>query len=205
MGAPFRPVGRRLFLRVCAGGVGAIAIGCEGTLGPDAWVRDLGDAGPPVADAGRPAAGDDAPGAPADAGPGGGSPRDTGPPPAADAGPRGAPDAGPAPEECTEFVTMHDMNAQSLYYDGGYGPFTGVIGVERVIAGEAFELEFWHGHGGVNHRFTVTAAHLEALKRGERVTLTTTQVDAHDHTLFIDPVDERWRVSGAPDRQVPAC
>lgn len=71
------------------------------------------------------------------------------------------------------------------------------------MAGVAITLEFWHGHGGVQHRFTIAPDQFEALKRGERVTITTTTVDSHEHTLFIDPVDEDYRVPGAPDVDVP--
>jgi hypothetical protein len=68
-----------------------------------------------------------------------------------------------------------------------------------VIAGTTLTLDFWHGHGGVPHRFTLEAQHFERLKAGEKVTLGTTTVDGHAHTLFIDPKDEDYRVAGAPD------
>lgn len=100
-------------------------------------------------------------------------------------------------------VLMHDTHAQALYLDGTYGPFANVVRVSHVLAGAALLLDFWHGHGGVLHRFALVPADFEALKRGETVTLTTTMVDGHQHTLFIDPLDEAYRVPGAPDVAVP--
>lgn len=100
-------------------------------------------------------------------------------------------------------VTLYDTNAQALYFDGGYGPFTGVIKVDYVIANKALTLDFWHGHGGSQHRFTLLPEHFAALKRLERVTLETSVVDGHQHKLFIDPVDPRFRVPGAMPVSVP--
>jgi hypothetical protein len=103
-------------------------------------------------------------------------------------------------------VLMHDTNAQALYLDGTNGPLTGVITVAMVAARETIDLEFWHGHGGVSHRFTLEPSHFEALLRGDRVTVGTTTVEDHAHTLFIDPRDESYRVPGAPDVPIPlAC
>lgn len=100
-------------------------------------------------------------------------------------------------------VKMHDTYAQALYFDGSNGPLTGVITVAHTIAGAALTMDFWHGHGGVPHRFTLQPGHFDALKRGERITVGTTTVDNHSHTLFVDPTDEVYRVSGAPDIDVP--
>lgn len=103
-------------------------------------------------------------------------------------------------------VQMHDTNAQALYLDGTNGPLTGVVTVAMVAARETITLDFWHGHGGISHRFTLEPAHFEALLRGERVTVGTSTVEDHAHTLFIDPRDEAYRVPGAPDVPVPlAC
>jgi hypothetical protein len=114
------------------------------------------------------------------------------------------PDPGAAPDACTgESVLMHDTHAQALYLDGTYGPLTGIIRVEHVIAGATITLDFWHGHGGQQHRYTLTPAELEALKAGEKIYVTTTEVDGHMHTLFVDPLDEDYRVDGAPDVPVP--
>lgn len=96
-------------------------------------------------------------------------------------------------------VQMHDTYAQALYFDGSLGPLTGIIEVDYVVAGATITLDFWHGHGGQQHRYTLDATHFEALKRGERVTLGTSTVDGHSHMLFIDPVDETYRVPGSPD------
>ncbi len=100
-------------------------------------------------------------------------------------------------------VKMHDTYAQALYLDGTHGPLTGVVEVAYVAAGTAITLDFWHGHGGVQHRFTIEPVHFEDLKQGKRVTIGTTTVEGHEHTLFVDPLDEDYRVPGAPDVDVP--
>jgi hypothetical protein len=97
---------------------------------------------------------------------------------------------------------MHDTEAQALYLDGSYGPLTGTITVASVVAGTTLTLDFWHGHGGQQHRFTLTPAMFADLKAGKKVTVGTSTVDGHAHTLFIDPKDERYRTPGAPDVQV---
>jgi hypothetical protein len=100
-------------------------------------------------------------------------------------------------------VAMHDTYAQALYFDGTKGPLTGTITVAHVIAGVTVTFDFWHGHGNVLHRYTLMPTHFDALKRGEKVTLTTTTVEGHEHNLFIDPRDEAYRVPNAPDVNVP--
>jgi hypothetical protein len=110
------------------------------------------------------------------------------------------PDAPPSPDACTPAtVLMHDTNAQALYLDGSFGPLTGNIRVTYVVAGTTLTLDFWHGHGGTPHRFTLEPQHFAMLKAGQKVTLGTTTVEGHAHTLFIDPKDEKYRVPGAPD------
>jgi hypothetical protein len=112
--------------------------------------------------------------------------------------------AEPVPDACRgDTVPMHDTHAQALYLDGSLGPLTGIIEVEYVIAGVTITLDFWHGHGGQQHRYTLTPAELDALKTGQRVYLTTTEVDGHMHMLFVDPLAEEYRVDGAPDVPVP--
>jgi hypothetical protein len=100
-------------------------------------------------------------------------------------------------------VTLYDTHAQALYMDGGMGPKTGIIKVDYILANQPVVLEFWHGHGGRNHRFTLTEAHYTELKKLKRVYIETTVVDGHTHKLFIDPVDPRWRVAGAKPVVVP--
>lgn len=102
-----------------------------------------------------------------------------------------------------QVVKMHDTHAQALYLDGTKGPLTGIVTVMHVAAGAPITMDFWHGHGGKQHRFTLEPQHFAALKRGERITVGTTTVDGHAHTLFVDPNDESYRVSGAPDVDVP--
>lgn len=194
---------RRRFIALCAGGTAFGLVGCvprvSNETGREGSVRIVGDGGEPPSDAGHRI---DAGSAPADAGSAPPSPdAAAGSPVPPDAGSERAPDAG----SCGDYVLMHDTYAQALYFDGSYGPHTGVIRAEWAVAGDAVELTFWHGHGGVDHRFTVGPEHFAALRRGERVMIETTEVQAHTHQLFIDPVDERWRVEGAEDVRVPSC
>lgn len=125
-------------------------------------------------------------------------------PPAGDAGSDPLPPDTFAPDACAgATVILHDTHAQALYLDGTNGPLTGVIRVSDVVANQTLTLEFWHGHGGVPHRFTLEPAHFAMLRAGLKVTLGTTTVDGHAHTLFIDPTNEQYRVPGAPDVMVP--
>ena len=94
------------------------------------------------------------------------------------------PDAG-----CTMTVTLYDMHAMALYLDGGLGPRTGIVRVADIAAGVEQSRDFWHGHGGQLHRFTITPAHFAALRRRERVLIETSEVDGHRHTLFVDLTD----------------
>ena len=100
-------------------------------------------------------------------------------------------------------VTLYDTYAMALYMDGGLGPKTGLIKVEYVVKGENVEMEFWHGHGGVSHRYTITQDHFRRLKKLEKVYIETTEVDDHTHKLFIDMKDPKWRVPGAKPVEVP--
>lgn len=102
-----------------------------------------------------------------------------------------------------DFVTLYDTYAMALYMDGGLGPKTGIIKVDYILENEAVKMQFWHGHGGRNHEFTVLPEHFAQLKELKKVTIQTTAVDGHTHKLFIDPVDPRWRVPGAQPVKVP--
>jgi hypothetical protein len=119
-----------------------------------------------------------------------------------------SPDASPASPDaaaCTMTVTLYDVYAMALYFDGSLGPRTGTIRVADVSASVTLPKEFWHGHGGQLHRYTVLPEHFMALKRRERVMIQTTEVEGHSHMLFIDPVDPQWRVEGAQPQTIPAC
>lgn len=204
---------RQFIVRMSIAGAGSLAFGCDGYLtterigppppmgGGDAGPLppDAGDAPPDAGPGGQAPdphdAGAGAPPSPPDAGGGIPAPRDGGP------GPGVPQDAGPCPSPRT--VSLHDVHAQALYFDGTYGPTTGLITVDHIVEGRDRLFEFWHGHGGTRHRFTVTAADFAQLARGERVTLTTSEVDGHSHELFIDPVGETWRAS--PDQSVELC
>ncbi len=137
------------------------------------------------------------------------------PDPEADAASAGGPDASsaggdaspvsPDAAACTTTVILYDVYAMALYFDGGLGPRTGTIRVSDVAAAVTLPKDFWHGHGGQLHRFTVLPEHFTKLKRRERVMIQTTEVDGHSHMLFIDPVDPQWRVEGAQPQSIPAC
>lgn len=119
------------------------------------------------------------------------------------AGPNDPVDANSGVDACAQAVVkMHDTYAQALYLDGTYGPLTGVVEVAMVSAGVEVTIDFWHGHGGQLHRYKLGPAEFDALKQGQRVTVGTTTVDNHAHMLFIDPIDEDYRVPGAPDVDV---
>ncbi len=61
------------------------------------------------------------------------------------------------------------------------------ISEDDVAAGEAKTYEFWHGHGGKNHKFTVDSESFAKLKAGESVEIYTDVVTGHRHALKIDP------------------
>lgn len=100
-------------------------------------------------------------------------------------------------------VIMYDTYAMALYMDGGLGPKTGTIKVDYILANESVTLDFWHGHGGRVHKFTLTPEHFSEMKKLKKVTLETTVVDSHKHKLFIDFGDSKWRVPGAKPIHVP--
>ena len=99
-------------------------------------------------------------------------------------------------------VELYDTYAMAMYFDGTMGPKTGIIKVDYIIAGRPVAMEFWHGHGGRKHTYILTPTHMEQLKRLERVTLETDSVASHQHKLFIEPNDPRYRVPGAVPIQV---
>lgn len=100
-------------------------------------------------------------------------------------------------------VTLYDTYAVALYFDGTLGPKTGIIEVADVALGKALTLDFWHGHGGILHRFTLVPDDFEKLKAKQKVTTKTTIVEGHQHELFVDPVDPKWRVPGAQPQTIP--
>ena len=109
-------------------------------------------------------------------------------------------DAG-TPDAAT--VLMHDTYAQALYFGGELGPLTGIIRVDYLLVGEAVTLDFWHGHGGMLHQYTLLPEHYQQLKQLERVYIETSVVQSHQHMLFIDPVDPRYKVPGSEPVPVP--
>lgn len=100
-------------------------------------------------------------------------------------------------------VTLYDTNAMAMYFDGTMGPKTGVIKVDYILANQEVTLNFWHGHGGVLHQFTLKPEHYVAFKKKQKIFIETTVVDKHSHKLFIDFSDPKWRVAGAKPIEVP--
>ena len=100
-------------------------------------------------------------------------------------------------------LTMYDTNAMAMYFDGTMGPKTGVIKVDYILANQEITLNFWHGHNGVLHRFTLKPEHYAAFKKMKKVFVETSVVDGHSHKLFIDFSDPKWRAEGAKPVQVP--
>jgi hypothetical protein len=57
----------------------------------------------------------------------------------------------------------------------------------EIAAGVDKTYTFWHGHDGMNHMFTVTAAMFAQLQQGQSVAVCyTTMVEDHRHSLTID-------------------
>lgn len=106
-------------------------------------------------------------------------------------------------EDAEDYVILYDTYAMALYMDGSLGPKTGIIKVDYVIENAPITLQFWHGHSGRNHEFTLLPEHFEKLRLEQRVYLETSEVEGHKHRLFIDPVAPQWRVPGAQPIKVP--
>jgi hypothetical protein len=100
-------------------------------------------------------------------------------------------------------VILYDTYAMALYFDGGLGPKTGIVKVDYILKNQPVTLEFWHGHGGKSHFYTLTPDHFAELKKLKKIYVETTAVASHTHKLFIDPVDPKWRVPGAQPVPVP--
>ena len=59
------------------------------------------------------------------------------------------------------------------------------ISAEDVELGEELEFEFWHGHGGGQHTFTLTAEDFVTLKEEGEIEIFTNVIDGHRHALRI--------------------
>jgi hypothetical protein len=185
---------RRLFMRVMMGGATIAWIGC-----------DVG-AGPPKPPAGSGAGGSGGSGGSDGSGGSGGSGGTGGSGGSGGTGGSGGRmqvDAGmPDAADCGT-ATWYDLYAMALYMDGSLGPQTGTITAQFMTADQETTFDFWHGHNGVMHRWTVTRDHIRQLLAGQRVMITTTIVEDHNHDLFIDPADPQWRLPGAQPELVP--
>jgi hypothetical protein len=73
--------------------------------------------------------------------------------------------------------------------DPSDGTETGVLKAADIIKGQSLTLQYWHGHGGVYHLFTVTPDDFTSLKSGHPVIIYehTTVVEDHYHFVVIDP------------------
>lgn len=100
-------------------------------------------------------------------------------------------------------MEMFDLYAMAYFQDGSLGPRAAVIKMEYLMANKKVEVEFWHGHNGVMHKFILGPSDFAKIKSGEKFELETTEVDGHKHKLFIDSSDQKWRVENAVAKKVP--
>src|SRR5688500_20119118 len=70
-------------------------------------------------------------------------------------------------------VILYDCYAMALYMDGGLGPKTGIIKVEYLLKNETGTMEFWHGHGGKNHKYVLAPEPFAPVKRRKQPSVTT--------------------------------
>lgn len=73
--------------------------------------------------------------------------------------------------------------------DPSDGTETGTLTAAQIQTGQEITLQYWHEHGGIYHKFTVTADQLASLKAGKPTvfTIPTTVVEDHYHFTIIDP------------------
>jgi len=55
-----------------------------------------------------------------------------------------------------------------------------------IAAGQEISYDFWHGHSGELHRFTLTVEDLQALKDEKSIEVFTAIVDGHKHAVKVD-------------------
>jgi len=63
-----------------------------------------------------------------------------------------------------------------------------------IEKGEEQKYNFWHGHDGELHRFTITAEDFALLRSGKSIEIFTAVVDGHKHAVKID-LDKTCSVS----------
>ena len=102
-----------------------------------------------------------------------------------------------------ETVSMYEFYAMAYFKDGSLGPRAGAMDYKVLSSPKTITMDFWHGHNGVMHTYTLTLEHLAKIKAGEKIELETSIVDGHSHKLFIDSSDERWRVENATLKKIP--
>ena len=56
-----------------------------------------------------------------------------------------------------------------------------------IAAGVEKIYDFWHGHDGMQHKFTVTSADFAKLKAGHETEIYTSVVEDHRHSLLLSP------------------
>jgi hypothetical protein len=55
-----------------------------------------------------------------------------------------------------------------------------------IAAGQEISYDFWHGHSGELHRFTLTVDDLQTLKDEKSIEVFTAIVDGHKHAVKVD-------------------
>ncbi len=73
--------------------------------------------------------------------------------------------------------------------DPNDGTTTGILTAATIIAGVPVTMQYWHGHNGIWHMFTITAENFATLKSGNPVMfyVPTTVVEDHYHLTMVDP------------------
>ena len=83
-------------------------------------------------------------------------------------------------------ITVYDilMEGHSNLGSGKLGP-NGTLPATTIAAGVAVTLNYIQDPHG--HKFSITAADFEKLRKGERVAIDTTMAQGHNHKVVIDP------------------
>lgn len=96
-------------------------------------------------------------------------------------------------------VTEKEGYSTFAYYEGiradgkrspsrndGTGLKMPCITKEVIAAGQEVSYDFWHGHSGELHRFTLTVEDLQTLKDEKSIEVFTAIVDGHKHAVKVD-------------------
>lgn len=82
---------------------------------------------------------------------------------------------------------LGETDTHSAYRTDGTTYNMPCITSEEITAATDADYTFWHGHDGMDHTFTVTAADFQKLQSGKDVMIYTSVVEGHRHALLISP------------------